>query len=301
MSVAESPGVALIRTKVHGPITRALVPCPALVERLVNGPVRRLTLIRGQAGWGKSTVLAAWSAADPRAFAWLALDRGDNDPFRFFMYVIEALHAVAESVGERSLDPPYSGGDIVDQVLPVLINELDALSERSVFVLEDYHVIDSAEVHEAVSYLLDHAPSNLELVLSTGRAASAGVPASRTGELPEIASADLRFSIDDAHTLLVAHQGLVLDASDVERLVERTEGWPAGLYLAALSLAGREDAHDFIDVFAGDDRNVIEYDDEVCPPRLRIPVPSCWRRRFWTGSAPRCATRWSTVPARRRC
>ena len=129
--MAGAPGVSLIRTKVHGPIARPLVPRPALVERLVHGPARRLTLIRGQAGWGKSSVLAAWSAADPRAFAWLALDRGDNDPVRFFMYVIEALHTVADSVGERSASILRTPGvDIVDQVLPVLINELDALPER---------------------------------------------------------------------------------------------------------------------------------------------------------------------------
>ena len=261
MAVAGAPGVSLIRTKVHGPVPRALVPRPALVERLVHGPARKLTLIRGQAGWGKSSVLAGWSAADPRAFAWLALDRGDNDPVRFFMYVIEALHTVADSVGERSASVLRTPGvDIVDQVLPVLINELDALSEPSVFVLEDYHAIDSAEVHEAVSYLLDHAPASLELALSTR--VEPPLPLSRLrgrGELLEIASADLRFSTADAQTLLVAHHGLLLDHSDVVRLVERTEGWPAGLYLAALSLADRQDLRDFIDAFAGDDRNVVDY------------------------------------------
>ena len=261
MAVAGAPGVSLIRTKVHGPITRALVPRPALVERLVHGPARKLTLIRGQAGWGKSSVLAEWSAADPRAFAWLALDRGDNDPVRFFMYAIEALHTVADSVGERSASILRTPGvDIVGQVLPILINELDALPEHSVFVLEDYHAIESAEVHDAVAHLLDHAPSSLELVVSTR--VEPPLPLSRLrgrAELLEITSADLRFSIDDAHTMLVAHQGLVLELSDVERLVERTEGWPAGLYLAALSLAGREDPHEFVDAFAGDDRNVVDY------------------------------------------
>lgn len=168
VSVAEAPGVALIRTKVHGPIARPLVPRPALVDRLVHGPARRLTLVRGQAGWGKSSLLAAWSASDPREFAWLSLDRGDNDPVRFFMYAIEALQSLAGSVGERSASILRTPGvDIVDQVLPILINELDALPESCVFVLEDYHAIDNAEVHEAVSYLLDHAPASLELVLST--------------------------------------------------------------------------------------------------------------------------------------
>ena len=141
-----------------------------------------------------------------------------------------------------------------------MINELDALPESCVFVLEDYHAIDNAEVHEAVSYLLDHAPASLELVLSTR--VEPPLPLSRLrgrGDLLEIASPDLQFSITDALTLLVAHQGLEIEPSDVNRLVERTEGWPAGLYLAALSLRGRDDAHEFIDAFAGDDRNVVDY------------------------------------------
>jgi LuxR family maltose regulon positive regulatory protein len=259
--VTGAPGVSLVRTKVHGPVTRALVPRPALVDRLVNGAARRLTLVRGQAGWGKSSVLAAWSAADPRAFAWLALDRGDNDPVRFFIYVIEALRTVADSVGERSASALRTPGvDLVEQVLPPLINELDALPERSVFVLEDYHAIDNPEVHAAVSYLLDHAPASLELVVSTR--VEPPLPVSRfrgRGELLEITTEDLRFSNDDACTLLIAQRGLSLDASDVGRLVERTEGWPAGLYLAALSMAGREDAHEFIAAFAGDDRNIVDY------------------------------------------
>ena len=261
MSVAEAPGVALIRTKVHGPIARPLVPRPALVDRLVHGPARRLTLVRGQAGWGKSSLLAAWSASDPREFAWFALDRGDNDPARFFMYAIEALHSLAGSVGERSASILRTPGvDIVDQVLPILINELDALPASCVLVLDDYHTIDNAEVHEAVAYLLDHAPASLELVLSTR--VEPPLPLSRLrgrGDLLEIASRDLQFSVADALTLLVAHQGLDVEPSDVNRLVERTEGWPAGLYLAALSLRGRDDAHEFIDVFAGDDRNVVDY------------------------------------------
>ena len=261
VSVAEASGVSLIRTKVHGPITRLLVPRPALIDRLVHGPARRLTLVRGQAGWGKSSLLAAWSAADPREFAWLALDRDDNDPVRFFRYAIEALRSLADSVGERSAAVLRTPGvDLVDHVLPVLINELDALPESCVFVLEDYHAIHNAEVHEAVSYLLDHAPASLELVLSTR--VDPPLPVSRLrgrGELLEIGSGDLQFSIADAGTLLLAHQGLVIEPSDVSRLVERTEGWPAGLYLAALSLRGRDDAHEFIDAFAGDDRNVVDY------------------------------------------
>ena len=261
MAVAEGPAVPLIRTKVHGPTTRVLVPRSALVQRLVHGPARRLTLIRGQAGWGKSSVLAAWSAADPRPFAWLSLDRGDNDPVRFFSYVVAALQTLTDGVGQRSTSIIRTPGvHIVDQLLPALINELDALPQSSVFVLEDYHAIDNSEVHDAVSYLVEHAPQSLEVVLSTR--VEPPLPVSRLrgrAQLLEIAVSDLQFSIGEAHTLLVAHQGLALQPSDVERLVVRTEGWPAGLYLAALSLRGREDAREFIDAFAGDDRNIVDY------------------------------------------
>jgi LuxR family maltose regulon positive regulatory protein len=261
MSSAAVPAVPLIRTKVNGPVARTLVPRPALVERLVHGPARRLTLVRGQAGWGKSSALAAWSAADPRPFAWLTLDRDDNDPIRFLRYAIESLRTLADSVGERAAPVLRTPGVVVaDQVLPILINELDALPQRSVFVLEDYHAIDNPEVHEAVSYLVEHAPDGLELVVSTR--VEPPLPVSRLrgrGELLEIAVPDLQFSVGDAHALLVGHQGLDLRRSDVQRLHERTEGWPAGLYLAALSLRGRDDAGGFIDAFAGDDRNVVDY------------------------------------------
>jgi ATP/maltotriose-dependent transcriptional regulator MalT len=261
VSVAGGPGVSLIRTKVHGPVPRTMVARPELVARLVRGSKRRLTLVRGQAGWGKSNVLAAWSLEDQRPFAWLSLDRGDNDPVRFFTYLIEALHVVAASVGEASASILRTPGvDVVEDVLPVLINELDAAATDCVLVVEDYHVIGNATIHEAVAYLVDHAPPNLEMVISTR--VEPPLPLARLrgrGELLEIATTDLRFSVDDAHTMLVTHQGLDLDQSAVRRLVERTEGWPAGLYLAGLSLAGRARPQEFIDEFAGDDRHVVDY------------------------------------------
>ena len=238
-----------------------MVARPDLVTRLVGGPKRRLTLVRGQAGWGKSNVLAAWSLEDQRPFAWLSLDRGDNDPVRFLTYVIEALHVVAASVGEASASILRTPGvDVVEDVLPALLNEVDEVAKDCVFVVEDYHVIDNATIHEAVAYLVDHAPPNLEVVISTG--VEPPLPLARLrgrGELLEIATTELRFSEDEAHTMLVTHQGLALDQSAVRRLVARTEGWPAGLYLAGLSLAGRAHPHEFIDEFAGDDRHVVDY------------------------------------------
>ncbi len=199
------------------------------------------------------------AAEESRRFAWLALDRGDNDPNRFFLYVIEALRALAPAIGEQSeaiLRAP--GVSVVDDVLPTLINELDAL-DASVLVIEDYHLITSTDVHEAVTVLLDHALP-LELVLSTRVEPPLPIARLRArGELLEISAADLGFDGPEAAALLNEHQKLNLDPADVSRLVERTEGWPAGLYLAALSLRGRSDVHAFIETFAGDDRNVVDY------------------------------------------
>ncbi len=244
-------------------MARELVPRPVPLGYLCSDSARRLTLIRAPAGWGKSSLLSAWFSAEEanRHFAWLSLDGGDNDPVLFFRYAIEALRTVAPTIGERSLALLTTpGAGIVDEGMPVLINELDALPVGSVLVIDDYHLISSAEVHEAVAFLLDHAPPGFELVISTRTEPPLHVARHRArGELLEITVADLGFSVSEATSLLNEQQGLGLDPADVALLVERTEGWPAGLYMAALSLRGRDDAHDFIATFAGDDRNVVDY------------------------------------------
>ena len=140
---------------------RRRVARAALVDRLVDPEVRRLTLVDAPAGWGKTTLLAEWAAdrRERRRFAWFTIDRGDNDPVRFWAYAIEALRGVAPSVGASSLPAlGVSGTDPVEVVLPPLINELAALDERLVLVLEDYHLISSEAVHEGVAFLLDHLP-----------------------------------------------------------------------------------------------------------------------------------------------
>ncbi len=252
-----------IRTKVQAPVARDLVPRLDPLSALCEGPPRRLTLVRAPAGWGKSSLLSTWSLSprETRPFAWLALDRADNDPIRFFLYVIQALQALAPTFGahaEPILRAP--GISLVDDVLPVLVNDLDTLEDDLVLVIEDYHVIASPEVHEAVTFLLDHAPARLELVLTTRVEPPLPIARLRArGELLEIATAQLGFSTDEAETMLNQKQGLALDRAQVSRLVDRTEGWPAGLYLAALSLRGREDTEEFIEAFAGDERNVVDY------------------------------------------
>ncbi len=253
----------LIRTKLHAPAARELVPRELALGYLRRPSPRRLTLIRAPAGWGKSSLLSAWAAAeaDARRFAWISLDRGDNDPVRFFLYVIEALRTISPSIGERSqLLLVTPGMNLVEEALPELINEMVTLPGGCALVIDDYHLISSAEVHEAVSFLLDRAPAGFELVISTRTEPPLNVARHRArGELREVAVADLGFSVAEATGLLNDHLGLDLDHVDVSRLVDRTEGWAAGLYLAALSLRGRDNAHDFIATFAGDDRNVVDY------------------------------------------
>jgi LuxR family transcriptional regulator, maltose regulon positive regulatory protein len=263
VSQVKQPAPSLIRTKLNAPVARELVSRTALLEVLCGGSPRRLTLVRAPAGWGKSSLLADWHAADreTRPFAWLSLDRGDNDPVRFFGYAIEALRLLAGEIGQRSAEVLRAPGvSLVDDVLPVLLNELEALPGASVLLVEDYHLITSAEVHEAVAFLLEHAPAQLELVLSTR--GEPPLPLARLrarGELLEIAAPELRFSAVEAEALFNRGQMLGLDAGDVSRLLERTEGWPAGLYMAALSLRGHGDSHEFIKAFAGDDRHVVDY------------------------------------------
>ncbi len=263
MAWSQGRGTFPLRTKVQAPVARDLVARTDPLRSLTSGQRRRLTLVRAPAGWGKSSLVATWSSSgeDLRPFAWLSLDSADNDPVRFFLYVIEALRELQPMVGQQAESVLRAPGvSLIDDVLPILINELDDAGVACVLVIEDYHLISSAAVHEAIAFLLEHAPEGFELVLTTR--ADPPLPIARLrarGELLEVSTAQLGFSNAEAEDLLNEQQGLALDATEVSRLVERTEGWPAGLYLAALSLHGQTDTHSFIENFAGDDRNIVDY------------------------------------------
>jgi LuxR family maltose regulon positive regulatory protein len=263
-TTAPFPAGILIGTKLNAPTgARRRVDRPALVERLVAAGPRRLTLLDAPAGWGKTTLLAEWAAdaRETRSFAWFTVDAGDNDPVRFWGYVIEALRRQAPSVGTTSLAPlGVRGTDPVELVLPALINEVAALEEPLILVLEDYHLIQSDDVHRGVAFLLERAPPTMELAIGTRL--DPPLPLGRLrarGEMLEVRAGDLRFDRGEAEQLLSSALGERLGSADVERLVTRTEGWAAGLYLAALSLTAREDASAFIARFAGDDRHIVDY------------------------------------------
>src|SRR5581483_5708674 len=260
VSEAAVTGGPLIATKLHAPLVRNLVPRPELLAELARGP-RRLTLIRAPAGFGKSTLLAAWaeSAGDGR-FAWVGLDTGDNDPARFWTYAIQALRTVEPGVGGAALDLLGVPGTEVDDVLPALVNELDELHAELVLALDDYHAIERAEIHEQLRFLVEFAPPGLQDALATRTEPPLALGRLRArGELVEIDVDRLRFGEHETEALVNGILRVGLDEADLARVRRRTEGWVAGLYLAALSLRGAEDRGAFLARFAGDDRHVVDY------------------------------------------
>jgi LuxR family maltose regulon positive regulatory protein len=263
---AKSPpapsGPVLLTTKVHAPSPRRqLVLRPLLVDRLTAG-VEKLTLLAAPAGWGKTTMLAEWLAHDDeQRFAWLSVDRDDNDQARFWSYVVEALRTVEPELGAPALAQlRATGTSVTDVVLPALINEIAELDTRTVLVLDDFHLITTREVHDQIAILVEHLPNSLRLAIATRSDPPLGLARLRAkGEINEIRAEELRFTVEEAGTLLNDVLGLGLQADDVLRLHQRTEGWAAGLYLAALSLRGSADPRAFIAAFAGDDRHVVDY------------------------------------------
>src|SRR3954470_2506558 len=254
----------LLVTKLHVPPPGSqLVSRPALLDRLATLPA--LTLVSAPAGFGKTTLLAEWIAHNGRCepdvrVAWLSLDDGDNDPSRFLAYVVAALKTLDPDVGSGLSLPDDVPALPVDVVLTALINDAARAPGRIVLVLDDYHVIDAPPVHQAVSFLLDHLPPQLRLVIA-GRS-DPPLPLARLrsrGALTELRAADLRFTSEEAVDFLNRAMGLGLSTDDVVALETRTEGWIAGLQLAALSLREHEDVAAFISTFTGSHRFVLDY------------------------------------------
>ncbi|WP_374458045.1 LuxR C-terminal-related transcriptional regulator [Nocardioides sp.] len=267
----------LIETKLYLPSPRAgLVARPRLRQRLGAGLTARLLLVSAPAGFGKTTLLVDWLAsletgddASVRA-AWLSLDPGDNDPARFWRYLVAALRTALPGVAEDALallsdsqTPP------VETLLTAVVNDVAASRAEVVLLLDDYHVIDSPAVHDGMAFLLAHLPQRLHLVLASR--VDPPLPLARLrarGELVEIRAADLRFTAQEASAYLNDVMGIGLAPHDVQALEGRTEGWIAALQLAALSMTGRDDVHEFIAGFTGDDRYVVDYLVEEVLQRL---------------------------------
>ena len=222
---------------------------------------RKLTLISAPAGFGKTTLVSEWVAGCSQPVAWLSLDEGDNDLARFLAYLVAALQTIAANIGEgvlgmlQSPQPPPT-----ELILTTLLNEITAIPDHFILVLDDYHVIDSKPVDEALTFLLEHLPPQMHLVITTRE--DPHLPLARLrarGQLTELRAADLRFTPAEASEFLNQVMGLNLSAEDITALETRTEGWIAGLQLAALSMQGRSDAASFIKSFTGSHHFILDY------------------------------------------
>jgi LuxR family maltose regulon positive regulatory protein len=272
---------ALLQTKFYIPPSRpVLVSRPRLVETLNTGLQRKLTLISAPAGFGKTTLVSEWLASCEQPAAWLSLDEEDNDLARFLAYLVGALQVLPSlceaGVGESALamlhasrpQPPPVGA-----ILTALINESAAVSTAFILILDDYHLIQAQPIHNALTFLIDHQPPSMHLVLATR--ADPPLPLARLrgrGQLTELRQTDLRFTNAEAAEFLNQVMGLNLSAEDIIALDTRTEGWIVGLQLAALSLQGRTDLHDFITAFSGGHHYILEYLVEEVVRRQPEPI-----------------------------
>ena len=257
------PGSGLVASKLVTPAPRAgLIRRADLLSLLQASRQLKLCLVEAPAGSGKTTLLAQWqAAAGGGRVAWVSLDKGDNDPTRFWIYVVEALRTVEPGVGAAALEAlRRPSADLYRVVLSGLLNELSGIGSPLVLVLDDHHLIANSTCHQSLTFFLDHLPDLMHLVLATRVEPPLPVARMRArGELAELRGADLQFTVEEASALLNGSMGLQLADDDVARLMERTEGWPAGLYLAGLSLRGRQDVSAFIAAFQGDNRHVADY------------------------------------------
>lgn len=270
---------APLETKLHSPAVRKEWVDRAHLTGYLAGTHAKLILVDAPAGFGKTTLIAQWQgkAARTRRFAWVSLDAGDNDPVRLWQHILSALlRSCPElALGEAEWPAsPVGRGSLAGTVLRRLVNKLGRIRTPVVLVLDDYHLIKDRGCHEQIRFLISHLPAPAQIVLITR--ADPPLPLARmraTGELAEIRANELRFSPDEAAALVTAAVGVQLSDADVGDLVSRTEGWAAGLYLAALSLRGQPSPSAFIHEFSGNNRFIFDFLTEEAlnlqPPEVR--------------------------------
>ena len=253
---------SILATKLFIPPPRqALVQRQRLQEKLRAGLPGKLTLVSAPAGFGKTTLLSQWIAESDRPVAWLSLDPSDADPNRFLRYILAAVQTIIPQVGYGlselldSSQPPSA-----ESILTRLLNQVAELAEPFVLVLDDYHTLDAKPADELLTFLLDHLPRQVHLVISSREDPSLPLARLRVrGQLTEIRARDLRFSAEEATDFLNEAMELDLPVSAIVALEKRTEGWIAGLQMAALSMQGRMDVMEFIEAFTGSHRFVLDY------------------------------------------
>jgi LuxR family transcriptional regulator, maltose regulon positive regulatory protein len=267
--VAQSPNASgtssqvVVKTKLLPPPPRSeQVLRPELLELLEAKSDRKLTLINAPAGYGKTTRLTHWrrSQQPNLPFAWVSLDKQDNDPVRLWRHIVEALRQVAP--GELRDDVPVAlsviGTNLVESALPMLVNDLTELSQRTVLVLDDYHWIAESDCHKSVAFFIEHLPDTIHLVLSTRSELPLALGRLRErNEMSKISAEQLAFSEKETASLLNEKLRLNISPVDFSVLLERTEGWPAGIYLAALSMKEKI-THSLIESLRGSSRYLVE-------------------------------------------
>ena len=267
VGMAAPEGDVLLATKLHMPVPYpGLVRRPRLAEQLDEGLARGVVLVCAPAGYGKTVLLADWARRGEHPAGWLSLDAGDNDPARFWRHAVAALDRARHGIGGRVaplLGPPAPSS--FQGVVTALINELAGQpdADEALLVLDDYHVIESAPVHDSLGFLLQHQPGGICVVLASRSDPPLGLARLRArGQLAEVRAAELRFTPGEAAALLqqvAAGSGLALPDQAVAALAERTEGWAAGLQLAGLSLRGQDDVAAFVAAFTGSHRFVLDF------------------------------------------
>ena len=260
--------VPILATKLYiSPPRPKIVFRSRLIERLNEGLHHKMTLISAPVGFGKTTLLSEWVTSCGRPAAWLSLDEEDNDPTRFLIYLVAALQTVAPKIGAgvlaalQSIQQPPT-----ESILTLLLNEITSLPDDFILILDDYHLVVSepndalTSVDGALTFLLEHLPPQLHLVIATREDPQLPLARYRArGQLTELRAADLRFTPVEAAEFLNQVMGLNLSAEDIGALETRTEGWIAGLQLAAISMKGHQDTSSFIQSFTGSHRFIMDY------------------------------------------
>jgi len=269
---------SILTTKLYIPPPRAeFVPRPRLTKRLDESLARTpsLSLVSAPPGFGKTTLLGEWIAGKiQNSVSWVSLDEKDNDPIRFWTYIIAALEKIQPGVGVNAttlLHAPQTAP--IEETLIALINAMVTIAQPFTLVLDDYHLIEREAIHQAFIFFLDHLPPQMHLILISRSDPPFGLTRFRVrNQLTELRDSDLRFTPTEAVTFLNQVMGLDLSANDIIALERRTEGWIAGLQLAALSMQGRRDVQGFVEAFTGSHRFVLDYLAEEVLSRQTEPV-----------------------------
>jgi len=254
--------IPILKTKLYIPPTRSTVVFRSrLIGRLNEGLQRKLTLVSASAGFGKTTLISEWLATCNRPSAWLSLDEGDNDSNRFLSYFIAALHTILPNIGDGLLEVLQSNQPpSTESILTHLLNEITSFTDGFVFVFDDYQVINAVQVDNALNFLIEHKPPNMHVVIVTREDPHLSLARLRVqNQLNELRISDLRFTNSETAEFLNSIMSLNLSPEDIELLDSRTEGWIAGLQLAAISLQGQKEATNFIKSFSGSNRYVLDF------------------------------------------